>query len=231
MDVTRRHLGALLLAVLMIGSAPAQPATPPARHFTFTVFSAEPIEHLVYVPRPHAAPLPLAFYPTARSPGYRYAGPATVQLIDSGTGAVAAEINVPPAIRTALFILSASDSPSSAAPRYRAQVVDDGVGEHPPGTLLVLNLSGLPLSGSINQRPVTLAEGKNVPIRVGASASVNLRTPFRDRSFQAYAETIALGDSGRALLLLLPPYRQGSLEVQSRVLLDAPAPEARETRR
>jgi len=230
MDGTRRYLGALL-ALLIGGAARAQPAAPPARHFTFTVFSPELIEHLVYVPHPNAAPLPLVFYPTARSCSYRYAGPETVQLFDSGTGAAAAKVSVPSEIHTALFVLAAIGSPASATPRYRVQVVDDGVTHHPPGTLLILNLSGLQLAGTINQRHVTLAGGMNAPIRVGASAAVNLRTPFKGRSYQAYAETIPLSDSGRALLLLLPPYRQGSLEVQSRVLLDAPVVESREPRR
>jgi hypothetical protein len=60
---------------------------------------------------------------------------------------------------------------------------------------------------------------------VGAAAAITLRTPFKERNYQAYAETIFPGAIGRTLLLLLPPYRRGSLEVQSRVLLDVPPAE------
>ena len=69
---------------------------------------------------------------------------------------------------------------------------------------------------------MTLFSGINVPLPVGRSASINLRTPFRDRTYQAYTETLLLQESDRALLLLLPPYHRGSLEVQSRVLTDSP---------
>jgi hypothetical protein len=230
MDVPRRYLIALMLLASVGGSSCAL-AAPPLRQFVFTVFSAEPVGRLMYVPRPEAAPLPLAFYPTARSPRYAYTGPETVQLFDAVTGAVVAEVSVPSAIRSALFIVSAIDRPAATNLRYRVQVLDDGATQHPPGTLRILNLSGLPLSGTINGRPLTLKDGMNAPLRVGASAEVRLRTRFRDRSYQAYAETIALDDSGRALLLLLPPYRQGSLEMQSRVLRDAPVPAARDAGR
>ena len=207
----------------------AQPAPAPERQVSFRVFSAQPIADLAYVPRPGSAPVSLAFYPTAHSPRYAYTGPASLQFIDATTGAVAAEITVPPKIVTALFILSALEPLATRTVRYRVQVVDDSAERHPPGTLLILNFSGLELSGTINRRPVTLNGGLNAPIRMEMPAAIILRTPFKNRSYQAYADTISLEKSGRALLLLLPPYRQGSLEVQSRVLLDAPVSEPRKS--
>ena len=209
----------------------AQPAVPPERQWNFTVFSAQPIDDLTYLPQPGATPVPLAFYPTARSPRYSYSGPARLRLFHSRTGATAAEINVPPEIRTVMLILSAKGHGSGDGWDYDVIVVDDGALSHAPGTLLILNFSGLTLSGSINRQSLTLLSGFNAPIRVGQVAAINLRTPFKARTYQAYAETIALEESGRALLLLLPPYHQGSLEVQSRVLLDAVPDVPREQRR
>ena len=222
-----RYLTATLLLLWIGPGATAQePGSPPSvRRFSFTVFSAEPVTTLSYAPHPGAMPVPLVFYPTARSPRYSYRGPPGLQFLDLETGAVMAAVTVPARIRTALVILSASDSPGSGPARYHVQVIDDGAAKHEPGTLLILNLSGLKLSGIVNGTRVALREGFSDPIRVGESATINLRTPFKDRNYQAYAEIIPLGSSGRALLLLLPPYRRGSLEVQSRVLLDVPPPE------
>ncbi len=221
MDVPRRYLGALLISAILGGAASAQPAHRPVRKITFTVFAAEPIEPVAYAPHPGAPPVPLVFFPTARSPRCLHAGPDTVRFYDSVTGDPVASVTVPPEIRTALFIFSVNDA--TVSKRYRVQVVDDDLAQYPPGTLRILNLSGLQLTGMINRQPVTLREGLNRPLHAGTSASVILRTPFRDRSYQAYAETIPLGASGRALLLLLPPYRPGALEVQSRLLLDSSA--------
>lgn len=217
-----RYLTAMVFWLLIGVATLAQPAVPLERQLDFTVFSAQPIDDLTYLPRPDATPVPLVFYPTARSLRYSYSGPATLRFYHARTGAIAVEIDVPPEIRTALLILSARGHATDAALHYEATVVNDDALSHAPGSLLILNFSGLTLSGSINRQPMTLLNGINAPIRVGRDAAINLRTPFKARTYQAYAETIALEESGRALLLLLPPYRQGSLEVQSRVLVDSP---------
>jgi hypothetical protein len=130
-----------------------------------------------------------------------------------------------------LFILLPSSPANDDALHFDMLVVDDGATEHGPGSLLIPNFSGLALSGGINGQPLTLLSGFNAPLPVGRSASINLRTPFKDRTYQAYAETIFFNESSRALLLLLPPYHKGSMEVQSRVLLDAPRDEPGKNRR
>ena len=217
----RRHLIAVLVGWLPVAGW-AQAERPGERRLEFTVFSAQPITGLAYSARAEGKPRPLAFYPTARSPQYSYAGPATVQFLDARSGTVAAEVIVPPEIRMALFIFSPVNSPAPGAPRYQVMVVDDSQGQHAPGKLRVLNYSGLALSGTINRHPVVLPEGANGPFESGTTAVIELRTPFRDRSYRALATTLSLAPGDRGLLLLLPPYRPGSLEVQSRMLVDAP---------
>ena len=220
----RRHLTVLLLGSL--ASIPVARAIPPAAEhtLTFTVFSGEPVDHLSYVPAPGANLQPLVFYPTARSPIFTYTGPSKLQLVDSGRQALVAEVEIPSGIRSALLILSAVRSATDGTRRFHVRVIDDSTLQHGPGELLILNLSGLSLSGTINGRALTLADGINKLVRVAGSAALRLRTPFRNRSYPAYSDIIDVEASGRALLLLLPPWRRGSLEVQSRVLLDHPEP-------
>jgi hypothetical protein len=225
MAIFHRHLtAAWLSAVAMFTSANGQPDPAATRQLNFTVFAAEPIKNLSYIPQPGGAQVALAFYPTARSPRYVFRGPSLLQFLDIDTSEVRAEVSVPSTVRTALFILSAVESTSSGAVHFRVDVVDEDTSTHEPGTLLVLNFSGLELAGTLGRRPISLQPGFNGPMRVEGAAAITLRTPFRGRSYQAFAETIPLDRFSRGLLLLLPPYRPGSLEVQSRVLLDVVTP-------
>ena len=86
----------------------------------------------------------------------------------------------------------------------------------------MLNLSGLSLSGTVNNEKVTLKAGLNPTLTIGRSAKVTLNTTFKNKTYQSYASTVSLGRNERALLILLPPFYPGALEVQSRLLLDQP---------
>ncbi|MEO8866483.1 MAG: hypothetical protein ABI420_15780 [Opitutaceae bacterium] len=194
----------------------------PERQINFTVFAAAPVATLEYQPLPAAASVPLVFYPTARSQRYSYAGPEALIFRHALTGAVMAQITVPSDVKEALFILVAQKPSATSRDIFSVHVIDETLFRRAPDSLTILNLSGLPLAGTVNGNACVLSAGLNAAVRVGGVAAVTLRTPFRSRSYQAYAETIPVRNSTGALLVLLPPYRAGSLEVQSRVLLDNP---------
>lgn len=210
-----RSLILLLLSTVTPAFAVAGPAA--ERRLTFTVFAAEPMGPLVYTPKPGAKPVPLVLYPTAQSPRYFQQGSGTVILRNQATGAVVAEVAVPVAIRRALLILLPDPGPLAPFP-CRVWVIDDGSARDTSGMLRLLNLSGLRLAGTINRRPVVISQDQMEQYAAGSVAAVALRTEFKGRSYQAYAEIIPLGIDRRVLLLLLPPYHSGALQVQSRVL-------------
>ena len=79
----------------------------------------------------------------------------------------------------------------AASRHYRIQALDDAAATHELGTLLILNFSGLELAGTFNGRQMTVSQGINRPIRTEGAAAIVLHTPFRGRSYQAYAESIA----------------------------------------
>ena len=190
----------------------------------FVVFSAQPIKDAAFVPRPNAAPLKLAFQPTARSVRYEYRGPMPVRFVDPEGGAVVAEANIPAGIQNALLLFSPLDQAKSGTSnlRYQIAVLDDGAGRHGPGGLAIINLSGLALSGKVNNQAVTLKPGLNPTLAVGRTATIKLTTVFKQRTYQSYAGTATLGRNERALLILFPPFYPGALEVQSRLLVDQP---------
>lgn len=194
----------------------------PEQRVRFTAFCTRPATGLTFFPRAAGAAQPLVFYPTARSPRYDYRGAMPLRIVDAQTGTVVAEATVPPAIADALLVLVPNEPAPTAGLRYRVFVLDDSAARQASGTLAIINLSGLALSGTLGEHALTFADGLNPALPVSRAAKLTLRTPFKARTYQAYAGEIALAKGERALLLLLPPFYKGSLEVQSRLLMDAP---------
>lgn len=210
-----------MLGLILPSAALAQSSA--AQLVRFTVFSARPIADLTFVPRPNAEPRAIVFYPTARSPRYEYRGAMPLRFVDSQSGDVVAEAAIPAAMADALLLFLPPEKPNdSGTLKYRIAVLDDGAARHGPGGLGIINLSGLALTATVNGTAVGVKPGLNPTIQAGRSARVVLRTEFKGQPYQSYAGTIALGANQRALLILFPPYYQGSLEVQSRLLIDAP---------
>ena len=217
-----RYLTAGLLLGLAWLDARGQ-AAPPEQSVRFTVFSSRAATGLAYTPRTGQGTVPLVFYPTARSPRYDYRGAMPIRLVDTKTSAVVAEANVPSTITAALLLLVPIEPAPATGLRYQIYVLDDTVARQAPGTLAIINFSGLLLTGTVDGKPVSLQPGLNAAQPIGRSATVALRTTVKNRSYQAYAGTVELEKNERALLLLLPPFYKGSPEVQSRLLIDNPA--------
>lgn len=188
----------------------------------FTVFSAQSAAGLAFVPRPGQPAQAIALYATARSPRYEYRGAMPLRLIDGKSGAVVAEAAVPAAMTDVLLLLVPVSPVPAAGLRYQVFVLDDGVARQTPGSLAVINFSGMELAGTLDGQPLEISAGLNAPKTVGRAAAIVLRTTVKGRSYQAYTGQVALKPNERALLVLLPPFYKGSTEVQSRLLVDAP---------
>lgn len=221
--VNRLHLRAFLALALVVFASVTNLLCAAEHAGRITVFSSRPISDLVFVPRPAAPKQKLTFYPTARSPRYEFRSPMPLRFTDATTGAVVAEATIPPDIRDALLLFSPITPVPASGVRYQISILDDGVLRHGPGGLSILNLSGLALSGTVGTEDVNLQAGLSPTLILKSSAKVVLRTSDKGRSYQAYAETISLKKSERALLILFPPFYKGSHEVQSRLLVDQPA--------
>jgi hypothetical protein len=216
-----RHLsGFLALAAALLAPA-LRAAEAPSVHFT--VFAARPVQNLGFSPAPRATAEKIVFYPTARSPRYEFRGAMPIRFADPTSGAVVAEATIPPGIREALLLFVPLAPPAKSGLRYQIAVLDDSATRHAAGGPAIINLSGLALSGTIGSQAVTLTSGLNPTLPVGRSARIVLRVTMKNRSYQSYAETLQLGAKERALLILFPPFYRGSLEVQSRLLIDEPA--------
>jgi hypothetical protein len=188
---------------------------------SFTVFAPRTITDVAFEPRIGVPAQKLVFQPTARSVRYDYRGPAPLRFTD-GSGAVVAEAAIPPEIREPLLLFSPIEPAPVAGVRYRIAILDDSVNRHGASGLVILNFSGLSLTGMIADQPVALLEGLNPVVSIGRGAAIELRTAFKGKSYRAYADRLRLGANERALLVLFPPFQKGGLEVQPRLLIDNP---------
>lgn len=196
----------------------ASPAT--AVSLRFTVFSPRPPGEAAYVPAPGQPPARLRFHPVARSPRYDYRGPATLRFIAPHDRALLAEAEIPAGLTSALIVLLPDEK---AAGRWRTIVLDDGEARFRSGQLVLFNLSGLELEGTLNERPLKPVLGPNPALAVPRTSQLVLRTTVRGATYQALATELNLAEGERALLLLLPPLRPGTFVVQHRLLVDRPA--------
>jgi hypothetical protein len=224
--IRQSRVGTALVALLFVFAFASQAAraqsTAPEQTVRFTVLSARPAAGLTYVARARQAAAPVVLYPTARSPRYEYRGPMPIRILDAKTTTAVAEASVPPTITEALLILVPIEPVPATGLRYQVYVLDDTAARQAPGTLAIINFSGLALAGTIEGKPATLQTGLNPAQAVGRTAAIMLRTVARNRNVQAYAGSLELAKHERALLLLLPPFYKGSSEVQSRMLVDSP---------
>ena len=217
-------VGVILAALPSPAAGAAAPVSGPL--VRFTVFGLRPAGEVAFVPKPGASPQAIRFYPTARSPRYEYRGSSPLRFIDPETNAVVAEAVVPPGAGEVLILLSPSaiDGKAAGARRFEVTMLEDTPARHPSGSLVIVNLSGLVLAGTVNERPVSPGPGPGAPLAVGRAAEVRLTTSAGTRRLQSYAGTIALARDERALLVLFPPFRAGSAEVQARLLVDKTGP-------
>jgi hypothetical protein len=210
----------LILSVVLTASAFAQ--TRKLQTVRFAVFAARPIANVTFVPGEGVAPVKLAFYPTTRSPRYEWRGTMPVRFVDAATGEAVAEATIPAEIHDALLLFSPIEPAPKTGLRYRISVLDDGAARHSAGGLAIVNFSGLELSGTVGSHAVLLKPGLNPTLAIGQSARIALRAAFKNKTYSSYNDQVEMRRSERVLLILFPPYYAGSLEAQSRVLIDEP---------
>lgn len=210
-----------LAHLAFLGTVAAQAPRAAEQAGRFTVFSARAISDLSFVPRSAAPKQKLVFYPTARSPRCEFRSAMPLRFYDDTTGAVVAEAVIPQEVKDALLLFSPVEPAPVSGLRYRIAVLDEAGLRGGPNALTIINLSGLALTGTVGKESVSLEPGLNAPIPVTSAARLVLRTSIKGRSVQAYADTVQVRKNERALLILFPPFYQGSPEVQSRLLVDA----------
>jgi hypothetical protein len=213
-----RFIG-LTLATLVVslGLSSTSGASDP-RRVAVTVFSPEPISSVGFRSDRDAPIQPLTFYPTARSSPHIVRSDE-IEFVDTDTERVIGRGVLPEGAHQVLFLLLRKIRSPASSWEIRAIIDDDSGESH--GNLRVLNYSGLQFDGSIDGHEISMSEGDDTTLIIGKDPQVTLRTKFKSSQHTCFAETLSIPSGTRAVLLLLPPYRRGSLDVQSRLLIDA----------
>lgn len=224
----------------LLAGASAQPAGE-AGPVEFTVVAPAPPGDLAY---PVYGPdggverwQPLEFFTTGRSPPYRYEGPFPLRFFRWSARRQEARGANPVASwtpadggedRWLLFFF-----PSEAAPGgVRLLPLRDGTAGFPRGHVRFFRATGLELAcevtaeGDGERHGLRLPVGASPPVPFAGGGRIVCRTPFRERWRLSYADRIPLGEDERLVVILLPPFAEGSLHVQASLLRDRPAPPA-----
>lgn len=215
-------LRSLTLALFVVAGAAAQGARDLVT-LRFAVFGPSEIRELSFQPQPGAPAVALVPSPTARSPRYSYRGGPSIRFSGTQDGKVVAQAVIPTGLSDVLLLFLPRAEVAKAGPAYEVVVLDDSVGALGVGALAIVNLSGLPLSGTLGNQALTLRDGWNAAGSVSRGARIVLSTKVNGREFVAYEGGLSLRPGERALLILQPPFYAGSPQVRATLLVDQPS--------
>lgn len=111
--------------------------------------------------------------------------------------------------------------------RWMIGAIDDGPASFPRGHVRVLNATGLHLEGVVGDFPIAMNFGITRPLSLGNSREwtrVAFTIPVGNRRELVYGNRIRFENSDRAILVLRPPRRRRSLQIDTYLLEDTPPP-------
>ena len=182
-------------------------------HRRFRVFAAERMEALQFETAPGGPWRQLSLHPISRSPWYEWVGADRLHLISVGSGRTVASIDMRNVPDGALLVLLPS---ANGMEGPRIEIVDDGALSGAGPRLVVMNRSGFRLEGTAGTRAVEIPAAGQLEIAGGEAMEVRLEIRVGSRRYEVLREHVPAGPGG--ILLLLPPLRRGSIEIQSRLL-------------
>ncbi|WED67113.1 hypothetical protein PXH66_09645 [Synoicihabitans lomoniglobus] len=239
----RPYLIVLLCSLLWTANLVAQETRAPLLKFDFTVMATDRLRYVAYVqlkpearakPRPTAADfdiIPLRVNSQGRSSLYHYEGPPPLRFVTTrGKGEalavdrVVASMTGPASTERTLVILVPAEEGA-----FGLLAIDDGKSAFPAGHARLLNLSGLPVSGTLDDYRFELppAPRASAPRRLGGSVRVGVAYQRQSRPVAVFDQSLSVSENERLLLVFLAPFRDGA-DLRTRVVRDqvrVPLPE------
>ena len=200
--------------------------------FDFTVYGLHPgdFEEIYYLD-PEGEPAMLEFRRRQRSPVYsaQVESPGTplrfFRIRDSGEDVfyeTVGEVIPEPNWSDMLLLFVRKPGDRDTAP-FRIYAADDDVRNFPFGSVRIINLTGIPLGGSIDQQRERIQPGSwtnAFRIRRPGNVDVLFAAATSESVHLVYRRTMPLGTDSRTLLILRPPARLGSIRIGATTLQD-----------
>jgi hypothetical protein len=133
---------------------------------------------------------------------------------------------IDPKWRSPLLLIS--DISTNDSVRYSITAFEDSYASFPPGSLKVVNISGVEIIGVIDGSRVTLNNSqasRSFKINDNEKIQVIIAAESSTRHHLLYKNTLSLNNNTRSLLILRPPRRNGSVKILGQLVIEYP-PEA-----
>lgn len=178
---------------------------------------------------------PIKLRSRLRSETYEYKGPRELSLFirrqNPQTGEFiytpVTSVQLPVEAEEALVFLS---PPGHARGRewennWMIIAIDDGASAFPRGNVRILNATGLHLEGIFDETAISLNFGISRPIPVETSRGwtrVGFAIPVGDKKELVYGNRLQFESDSRSILVLRPPRRRRSIQIDTYLLEDTP---------
>lgn len=244
--LSQRYLTLFALLVAWFGLVPgavyAQNGAASAAskvRFEFTVFAAERLAGLYYLPSPDEKPQELVFASQSKSKLYSYHGSRELVFFrlsvkpGAESGTVAGNAIIEPAAvpvarlvipekaeRAMLLFLTEPRPGEGAGASFRIYSVNDSYATLASGQVLILNASGRDYAAELAGQQAFLGAGLSGPYTVGSHLVLKLGAQTGSNWVKAGVREVNLGASARAIVVLFPPTVKGGIAPNIRILAD-----------
>lgn len=157
-----------------------------------------------------------------KNPSYNPIDPTSLEYITIETKELEGSMN------EALVILYAhpeNRNVTATERKFEIHILDDSTSSFKSNTVVVLNATGAPLFGKIDNHDITLKYGLSNPIsyksKNGKSNKIGFALETKDGVRLVMSNDIKLPKDRRILLILERPLRENSLRIQARMLTEA----------
>ncbi|MBC2600652.1 hypothetical protein [Puniceicoccus vermicola] len=197
--------------------------------FEFRVFGLHPGNYKgIYYLNPDGDPEALQFDRRQRSVFYHFRADFPVQPLrffriidDGGEGYFQTVAEITPNPSWSEVLLLFTDPPQSEM--LKVYPAEDDEEEFPFGSLRVINLTSIPLGGSIDKQTENIAPGQwtdAFSIQRPGKVDVLFAAATSDSVHLVYRKSMPLWKDSRTLLILRPPARSGSIRIGATTLQD-----------
>ncbi|MEM8867237.1 MAG: hypothetical protein AAGC73_03120 [Verrucomicrobiota bacterium] len=224
----------LLLIVYLLFLA-SQLEAQTIREIEFTVYGQYPVRGVEYNPVSEEAvsegikaaePITIKTHSQSRMGPHKFTGVNEMIFRESDSEQIVGKVRFSEASNQWLFIFVKNPKHKEDPDGYYKYLIyafDDSEANLPNDGLVFINISGKELDGLLENKRVTLSAGESGSFRVQESLPVNLWTREFDgeKLLPALVKTYQFQKNHRYLIIFFPPVLRGSVDLDTRFLVES----------